>query len=142
MRTLRWILKVLALVPTAAGLQAQENRDPGTPAGTPADLELQGTVLGRFTDVNTPIARSSAQHYIENVRKSGREVPERAAALLVAAQTAFDGRDNYRAFRLSARAAAWATGKDKVEGFEVSASFQMFLDRDEQRDAPAHGQFE
>jgi hypothetical protein len=72
MRTPSWSLVVLVLVPVATVLQAQENRDHGSPAATPADLELQGTALGVFTDVNGRIARSSAQRYIESA--SGRAV--------------------------------------------------------------------
>ncbi len=129
MRALSWTLTVLALVPTAASLSAQEKRNGGSPAATAADLELRGIALGEFTDVNARIARSSAQRYIESVRRSGRAVSEKATAVMAAAQKALESKDNYRAFRLSARAAAWATGEDKVEGFEVAASFQMFLNR-------------
>ena len=129
MRALSWTLTLLALVPTAASLSAQENRNGDTPAATAADLELQGIALGEFTDVNARIARSSAQRYIESLRTSGCSVPEKATALMAAAQKALDCKDNYRAFRLSARAAAWATGRDKVERFEVAASLQMFLNR-------------
>jgi dienelactone hydrolase len=128
MRALNWAAVTLAATFVAADLSAQENANPQPPVAG-ASLELQGLALSEFTDVNARIALSSAQRYIESLRRPDRAIPEQATVQMAAAQKALDRRDNYRAFRLSARAAALATGRDKLESFEIAASLQMFLNR-------------
>jgi dienelactone hydrolase len=128
MNTPTYRIAFLIVTLLVTDIAAQENRDsaPGVSAGY---LELEGAPLGEVTAHDVMMISSTVPASVELLRRSGRTIPEQVDALLAAAHAANTSRDRYRAYRLFARAAGWARGKDLVESYEVAASFGASLNR-------------
>ena len=92
-------------------------------------LALGGARVGEVTEHDAMMLDFHVPRLVNRLKESGRGIPDGVSELLAAASAAYRKGDQYKAFRLYARAAGLAHGPERVEAFEVAASLDVSLNR-------------
>lgn len=120
-RALTLVIILTALL--TVSLRAGEIHDAG------GACDLKGDALGDITAYDVNLVSSTIPDDVALLPQSGQTMPDQVDALLAAAEIANNTGERYRTYRLFCRAADGAWGEDKIEHYEVAASFGIALNR-------------